>query len=91
MPTTKPTKTKKARKPKAPNYFTIGVRFLKSPSTIYTYKVRKGAKVFLGQELIAPPNQHGIDVVVAVRIDKLPQDTDPSITYKFIERKVSPL
>lgn len=80
------------------NYSTVGVRFLiplatlssNGISKIYTYKVRKGAKLHLGQELIAD-SPIGACIVAVVRIDKVPQDIDPMVTYKFIDRKAAPL
>lgn len=74
------------------DYNTIGVRFLRGDTLhkVYTYKVRKGAKVHLGQELVARTDR-GDTVVVVVEIHKTPQDTNPAIFYKFIDQKVAPL
>lgn len=73
------------------DYNTIGVRFLRGDTLhkVYTYKVRKGAKTFLGQELVARTDR-GDTVVVVVEIHKTPQDTGP-YNYKFIDQKVAPL
>lgn len=73
------------------DYNTIGVRFLRGDTLhkVYTYKVRKGAKVHLGQELVARTDR-GDTVVVVVEIHKTPQDTGP-YNYKFIDQKVAPL
>jgi hypothetical protein len=73
------------------DYNTIGVRFLRGDTLhkVYTYRVRKGAKVHLGQELVARTDR-GDTVVVVVEIHKTPQDTGP-YNYKFIEQKVAPL
>lgn len=81
---------KKSAPPKT--YYTVGVRFLYTTnrSFVYTYKIPNRAKVHLGQELIAD-TPHGSSIVVVVRIDKKPQDNEPGIVYKFIERKVAPL
>lgn len=54
---------------------TIGVRFIYSNGAgfgpkIYTYGVRRGAKVYLGQQLVVE-NQYGTQVVVVVRVDKV--------------------
>lgn len=65
---------------------TIGVRFLDSPTRIYSYFVRDKRKITLGQELVAD-TPYGTKVVVAVRIDTTP---NPDAT-KHIERKVSKL
>lgn len=79
-------KVTKKRKVKL-KYFTIGARFLTGTgATIYTYKVRGGAKVYLGQELVVD-TPSGPAVVAVVRIDTTPQDTQPGITYKFVTRK----
>jgi hypothetical protein len=74
------------------DYNTIGVRFLRGETLhkVYTYKIRKGAKVHLGQELVAKTDR-GDTVVVVVEIHKTPQDTLPGVVYKFIEQKVVPL
>lgn len=84
---------------------TIGVRFLQGTAEkirkVYTYKVRKGVKVMLGQELVADA-PHGPVSVAVVRVDSKPQapaefveqygSVSEAIEYlKFIERKVVPL
>lgn len=83
-----------ARKKKDPEktYYTVGVRFLYTinRAVVYTYKVANRVKLYLGQELVAD-TPHGSSIVVVVRIDKKPRDTELGITYKFIERKVAPL
>jgi hypothetical protein len=81
----------KKLKPIKKDYNTIGVRFLRGDTVhkVYTYKVRKGAKVHLGQELVARTDR-GDTVVVVVEIHKTPQDTE-GYTYKFIDQKVAPL
>jgi hypothetical protein len=78
-------------KPVKKDYNTIGVRFLRGETLhkVYTYKVRKGAKVHLGQELVARTDR-GDTVVVVVEIHKTPQDNGP-YNYKFIDQKVAPL
>jgi hypothetical protein len=78
-------------KPVKKDYNTIGVRFIYGHNLekVYTYRIRKGAKVHLGQELVAP-TPDGSRVVVAVRIDKKPTDDGP-YAYKFIEQKVGEL
>lgn len=81
---------KKVKVPKK-DYNTIGVRFLRGDTLhkVYTYKIRKGAKVHLGQELVARTDR-GDTVVVVVEMHKTPQDTE-GYTYKFIDQKVAPL
>jgi hypothetical protein len=79
--------TKKAKPEK---FNTIGVRFIggQNPEKIYTYKVRIGAKVYLGQELIAD-TARGPAAVVVVRTDKTPNqfETCPIEGLKYIEKK----
>lgn len=69
------------------DYSTIGVRFLQGGSLhkVYTYKIRKGAKVFLGQLLIV-----NNELVAVVEMHSTPQDTDV-YDYKFITQKVAVL
>ena len=83
--------TKVTKKVKEEKFNTIGVRFLESstPYKVYTYKVRAGKKVHLGQELIADTDR-GPAVVVAVRIDKTPQPAGDGAVFvrlKYIEKK----
>lgn len=76
----------KIAKKRKVKYFTIGVRFLINAGIIYTYKVRGGAKVYLGQELVVD-SPSGPAVVAVTRIDTVPQDKQPGIDYKFVTRK----
>lgn len=90
-------KTAKMKAPKK-DYNTIGVRFIYGTNLdkVYTYRIRKGAKVHLGQELIVPSNVAGMNsgvkqsVACVVEIHKTPQDTLP-YDYKFVTGKVAPL
>jgi len=78
---------KKRKTKNAKSYTTVGVRFLQGGSLhkVYTYKIRKGAKVHLGQLLI------GNNALVAVvEIHSTPQDTE-CYDYKFITQKVTAL
>lgn len=79
------------RKPAKVNYNTVGVRFLDGHNIakVYTYGVRKGGKIHLGQELVAD-TQRGPALVAVVRIDKTPAPVDPSwpCGLKFLTRKV---
>lgn len=79
-------------KPIKKDYNTIGVRFIYGHSLgkIYTYKIRKGAKVHLGQEVVVPSTQVVASVAVVVEIHKTPQDTGP-FNYLFVSGKVAPL
>lgn len=80
-----------AKKPVKVNYNTVGVRFLDGHNIakVYTYGVRKGGKIHLGQELVAD-TQRGPALVAVVRIDKTPAPVDPSwpCGLKFLTRKV---
>jgi hypothetical protein len=76
--------TKKA--PKQEKFNTIGVRFPQTPGKEYTYKVRVGAKPYLGQELVAD-TPRGQAVVFVTRIDKTPQAAELGVRLKYIERK----
>lgn len=77
-------KTKRNNKP----HSTVGVRFLSGDiAKVYTYKIRTGKAVHLGQELVAD-TPRGPALVAVVRIDKTPQDSGP-YDYKFLERKVT--
>lgn len=80
-------KLKKSPKPK---HNTIGVRLSADPMHVLTYRVRKGAKLHLGQELVLDTNI-GPRVGYVVRIDKTPQDNDQRLVYKFAERRTVPL
>lgn len=80
-------KTKRTKKPRAV-YFTVGVRFLTGTGhQIYTYRIRSGAKVFLGQSLVADTSSGSV-VVAVVRIDKERRDTSSDITYEYLTEKV---
>lgn len=83
------TKTSRAKKV-SKGYSTIGVRFLNGSNTslhkVYTYKIRKGAKVHLGQLLIA-----NYSLAAIVEIHPTPQDTVVGMDYKFITQKVAAL
>lgn len=83
--------TVSTKKTKPEKFNTIGVRFLESQhlAKIYTYKVRPGAKVYLGQELVAD-TPRGPAVVVVVRTDKTPNEheTYPIEGLKYISKKV---
>lgn len=79
------------------DYKTIGVRFLRGSNLakLYTYRVRKGAKLHLGQEVVVPtdPDKQGYDtntIAVVVRVDKEPQDLGP-YNYKFVVGTVNQL
>lgn len=80
-----------AKKPVKVNYNTVGVRFLDGHNIakVYTYGVRKGGKIHLGQELVAD-TPRGPALVAVVRIDKTPAPVDPSwpCGLKFLTRKV---
>jgi hypothetical protein len=58
-----------ARKKAAAKFRTVGVRFLQGGNLakIYTYKIKRSAKVHLGQELVVT-NDNGVSVVVVVQM-----------------------
>jgi hypothetical protein len=85
-----------SKKKSSLSYYTIGVRFLDGlhVARVYTYRVQRrvvtNSQVHLGQELVAD-TPYGSAVVVVVRIDAVPQDSNPRVLYKYITRKVAPL
>lgn len=60
---------------KVKNYTTVGVRFLFGPrlEKVYSYMIRKKARVHLGMEVIVP-TPHGNSVAVIVEIHKNPDE-----------------
>jgi hypothetical protein len=74
-----------------PKYNTLGVRFLggQHPERVYTYGVRKGARVHLGQLLVAE-TPAGPSICVAVRLDKKPSPINPEWRrgLQFITQRV---
>lgn len=76
---------------KLPPYKTVGVRFIYGHELekIYTYRVRKGAKVHLGMEVIVP-TKFGKRIAVIVELHATKQDTG-AFNYLFIEQKPSKL
>jgi hypothetical protein len=68
------------------NRGTIGVRFERTPGTVYSYWVHNIKKVALGDSLVVS-NEYGMSVVFVVRIDKVPSHQ----AKKFISLKVAPL
>jgi len=84
-------------KPKKKDYNTVGVRFLRGHNLakLYTYRVKKGVKLHLGQEVVVPtdPDKQGYNtnaIAVVVRIDPKPQDNG-HWDYKTIVGTVKPL
>jgi hypothetical protein len=82
-------------KPKKKDYNTIAVRYLRGPNLhkAYTYRVKKGVKLHLGQEVIVPTQVDGYvaqNVAVVVELHKTPQDNGP-YDYKFVYGTVKPL
>lgn len=81
----------KLKKPPKPKHNTIGVRLcVKDLARVFTYRVRKGAKLHLGQELVLD-TPLGPRIGYVVRIDKTPQDNEPGVVYKFADRRTVPL
>jgi 3'DNA-binding domain (3'BD) len=81
-------------KPPKKDYSTVGVRFLQGPNLhqVYTYRVRKGAKLRLGQEVVVPTQREVLanTIAVVVELHKTPQDTK-NFDYKFVAGTVQPL
>jgi hypothetical protein len=77
-------------KPKKKDYNTIGVRYAQGAGQVYTFKIRKGAKVHLGQELV-DSRDGNYSVCFVVALHKTPQDTEAHISYRFLNHKVAPL
>lgn len=75
----------KKRKIVKERYTTVGVRFAADPRVVYTYRVRRNAKLKPGEEVVAD-TPRGPAVAFVVRVDKTPQDNWP-YTYKFIDRR----
>lgn len=79
-------------KPVKKDYNTVGVRFLQGPNLekVYTYKVKKGAKLRLGQEIVVPTQRDVLanTIAVVVELHKSPQDTG-GYSYKFVAGTVS--
>lgn len=78
----------KIKMPRVPakDYDTVGVRFANDPARIWTYRVKRGAKLKRGDELVAD-TPRGPAVVFVVRVDKTPQDTDFGVNYKYVTRR----
>jgi hypothetical protein len=82
-------------KPVKKDYNTVGVRFIHGHNLekVYTYKVRKGAKLHLGQMVVVEsnlPTGWTKSLAAVVRIDKKPTDTGP-FNYLFITETVKDL
>lgn len=79
-------------KAKKVDYFTIGVRFVfgAQPIKVYTYRIKKGRKVNVGDILVADHADRGHALVAVVRVDAKPTDDGP-FTYKFIDKVVRDL
>jgi hypothetical protein len=74
-------------------YNTVGVRFIYGNGVykIYTYRIVKNVKIWLGMEVVTPPSLYGgKGIGVIVEIHKTPQDTE-GYDYKYITEKVSKL
>jgi hypothetical protein len=77
------------------DYNTVGVRYLRGHNLqkAYTYRVRKGAKLYLGQEIVVPTELDGYvanTIAVVVELHKKPQDNGP-YNYKFVVGTVKPI
>lgn len=76
----------KAKKSKS-TLLTVGVLF-PGNSKVYTYLVRRGHKLKLGDELVVDSPYGGPKTVFLVRIDKVAQPFNTEISYKQVTRKV---
>lgn len=81
---------KTKRKTKKYSYSTIGIRFASGSYTVYTYLIRRGAKVKLGDELVLD-TPRGPAVGFVVRIDKTPQWRKEGYDYKYATRRTTSL
>lgn len=86
---------KKIPKKSNHKYHAIGVRFINQVGKIFTYRVPRAAKVFLGQMLVVA-NDVGTEVVIVVEIlqeDVLKKtcSTGRIVDIKTITKKVCPL
>lgn len=83
-----------ARKSVKKTYNTVGVRFLEGPNLnkVYTYRVKKGARLHLGQEIVVPTQKAALtnNIAVVVELHRTPQDNGP-YDYKFVAGTVKPL
>lgn len=81
-------KSKAAKRPAKPKYYTVGVRYARGPNIaqIYTYRVAHGKKLKLGDEVVAD-TVYGPCVAFVVQIDATPQDTLSGVNYKYLTRK----
>jgi hypothetical protein len=74
------------------DYYTVGVRFARgpNPSMVFTYRVKKGGKIKLGDEVIADTIR-GPSVAFVVEIHAEPRDSNTLIEYRYLTRKSVPL
>lgn len=79
-----PMKTKKDSR------LTVGVLF-PGNAKVYTYLVRRGHRLKLGDEVVVDAPWGGPKTVFVVRIDKKACPFDPAISYKEVTRKVVPI
>lgn len=66
---------------------TVGVLF-PGNARVYTYLIRKGHRVKLGDELVVDSPWGGPKTVFVVRLDKSAQVHQEGISYKEVTRKV---
>lgn len=85
----------KAAKPPKKDYNTVGVRYLEGGNLerVYTYRVKKGAKLHLGQEVVVPAKRServNNFIAIVVEIHKMPQDNG-AFEYRYVIGTVKPL
>lgn len=81
------------RKPRVEADRTVGVRFITNgqfSTKVYTYRVARKHKVYLGQELVVH-NHIGSAIVVVVEIGRHPVEDFMRDQLKRITLKVAPL
>jgi hypothetical protein len=90
-------RSKKVKTPKQPkkDYNTVGVRFLRGHNLakVYTYRVKKAAKLRLGEEVVVPSQMDGFEtngIAVVVELHKSPQDNG-LYDYKHVAGRIQVL
>lgn len=74
------------------NFVTIGVRFIDGPDPykVFTYQIRRGTSVYVGQELISD-TPRGPKLCICVRLDQTYNPENYPGELKTITRRAAPL
>lgn len=83
---------KKTKVPKH-DFRWVGVRFINNDQFSvkeYTYKVKRGAKLHLGMELVVH-NERGSSIVVVTKLDRPPEFGLDTGNWKWIRDRVAPI